>query len=139
MEKDFILRKVIRIILVGYYAGKTAFFKRYLFDQFDQNYLVTFGIEKGEKIFQLSNGREIKLILWDTAGNEILKCLAFDRVKVSDGVIIMYDITNRGSFEDALDWINKIRNYKNDFPVIIIGNKVILKIEELFQKMKVKN
>ena len=129
MEKDFILRKVIRIILVGYYAGKTAFFKWYLFDQFDQNFLVTFGIEKGEKIFQLSNGREIKLILWNTGGNERFKYLAFDRVKVSDGVI-----TNRGSFEDTLDWINKIKNYKKYFPVIIIGNKSDLEDRRIIPK-----
>ena len=92
-------------------------------DKFDENLLATIGIKKAEKIFQLSNRKEIKLILWDTAGNERNKPITFKYAVHYDGIIIIYDVTKRSSFEDALYWINKIRNYKNDIPVIIIGNR----------------
>ena len=35
----------------------------------------------------------------------------------------MYNITEKKSFNDVFNWIKKIREYKEDFPVIIIGNK----------------
>ena len=124
MEKDFILRKVITITFVGFFAGKTSFLKRYLLDKFDENLIMTIGIEKIDKIYQLSNGKEIKLILQDISGNERYKPITSKYVVHSDGVIIMYDVTNRRSFEEALYWINEIRNYKDDIPVIIIGNRI---------------
>ena len=98
--------------------------QRYLLDKLDEIPMPTIGIDKGEKIIQLSNGREIKLILWDTAGKERYKNLSFKCVKRSDGFIIMYNVKYRESFEEALYWINEIRNYKDDIPVIIIGNRI---------------
>ena len=138
MEKDCIKRKVIKIIFVGYIAGKTSFINRYVYDYFTENTLANLGIDRFEKIFQLSNGEKIRLFIWDNNGTERFKPMVFQYVKHSDGVIIMYDIANRRSFEDALNWINEIRNYKNDFPVIIDkeDRRVILKNEgeELAQK-----
>ena len=123
MEEVRIKREVVRIAIVGYYGGKTTFIHKYLTGNFNDDFLVT--IWCNESVMSLkSYNREnkIKLILWDTAGNERFKNVAISYMRASNGIIIMYNIRNRNSFEDVLYWIKEIKDNFTDIPAIIIGN-----------------
>jgi len=116
----------VDIALVGYLAGKTCFINKIINGSFEQT-LITTGYDKFHKNWKLSNGKTIKLSLWDTPGNERFQTAAFTRVPISHGVIIMYDLTSERSFKNSLNWINEIREYKEDFPIILVGNMCDIK------------
>ena len=114
--------KVVRIAIVGYCSGKTTFIARYLKDIYHDESICSVECTQSFKILKLNNDQEIKLILWDTAGNERYKAFSFGYVRNAQGIIIMYDISNEKSFKDVLYWINTFRDYKYDIPILIIGN-----------------
>ncbi len=119
----------IQIILVGESGvGKTSLIRRYTNNIFNSNHLETIGIEfynKEEKI----NNKIVQIKFWDTAGQEIFHSLTKNFYRKADGIIIVYDITNKESFERVQDWIKSIYDntdtYK-EIQMIIVGNKIDL-------------
>ena len=119
----------IQIILVGESGvGKTSLIRRYTNNIFNSNHLETIGIEfynREEKI----NNKIIQIKFWDTAGQEIFHSLTKNFYRKADGIIIVYDITNKESFERIQDWIKSIYDntdtYK-EIQMIIVGNKIDL-------------
>ena len=119
----------IQIIMIGESGvGKTSLIRRYTNNIFNSNHLETIGIEfynKEEKI----NNKIIQIKFWDTAGQEIFHSLTKNFYRKADGIIIVYDITNKESFERVQDWIKSIYDntdtYK-EIQMIIVGNKIDL-------------
>ena len=88
MEEGRIKIIEIRIALVGdNHAGKTKFIDRYLTGKFHEVSLSTTGISKSSKYLKLSNGKNINLILIDTAGWERAKSISFTAEKNSHGIV----------------------------------------------------
>ena len=71
----------------------------------------------------LKNEREVILDIWDTAGQERYHSLAPMYYRSSDAVIIVYDITNPDSLDEAKKWYNEIKNILFDAYIIFVGNK----------------
>ena len=119
----------IQIIMVGESGvGKTSLIRRYTNNIFNTNHLETIGIEffnKEERI----NDQIIQIKLWDTAGQEIFHSLTKNFYRKADGIIIVYDITNKESFERIQDWVKSVYDntdtYK-EIQMIIVGNKIDL-------------
>ena len=105
-------------------VGKTSYIIKYTDNYFREIYLSTIGIDRKVKSIKLNN-KNIKLIFHDTTGQERFKSLSFNIIKNADGVILMYDITNKESFESIPEWIKNVTEEKgNDFPKILLGNKI---------------
>ena len=105
-------------------VGKTSYIIKYTDNYFREIYLSTIGIDRKVKSIKLNN-KNIKLIFHDTTGQERFKSLSFNIIKNADGVILMYDITNKESFESIPEWIKNVTEAKgNDFPKILLGNKI---------------
>ena len=109
-------------------VGKTSLIRRYTNNIFNTNHLETIGIEffnKEERI----NDQIIQIKLWDTAGQEIFHSLTKNFYRKADGIIIVYDITNKDSFEKIQDWVKSVYDntdtYK-EIQMIIVGNKIDL-------------
>ena len=118
------IREVLRITLLGNYeVGKTTLRNAFLNNDYCENTLSTVGINKVDTKFNLDNGKEIKLIIWDTAGQERFHSIAISSVKNSQGIILVFDITNRKSFEDLNMWIDDINNATDKVSIILFGNK----------------
>ena len=118
------IREVLRITLLGNYeVGKTTLRNAFLNNDYSENTLSTVGINKVDTNFNLDNGKEIKLIIWDTAGQERFHSIAISSVKNSQGIILVFDITNRKSFEDLNMWIDDINNATDKVSIILFGNK----------------
>ena len=88
-----------KILLVGdACVGKTSLLIRFSEDIFSQMYNMTIGIDFRTKIV-VHNGERIKLQLWDTAGQERYRTITQAYYRGSHGVLVVYDVTSRSSFE----------------------------------------
>ena len=116
-------------------VGKTSFIIRYTKDHFNSTYLATIGIDFMLKTTKLPSGENVKICFYDTAGQEQYKSIAFNLIKGADGILLMYDISNKETFDAITGWIESIKEVKgNDFPIELIGNKCDLIEKRVIQK-----
>ena len=108
-------------------VGKTSLTVKYVDETFDLNTLHTIGVDSKIKYITLENGENIKVILIDTAGQEIYRSLAANYLKKADGILLVYDITEQQTFEGVKRWAESIKEQtEDDKPIILIGNKTDL-------------
>ena len=73
------------------------------------------------------DGKQIKLQIWDTAGQETFKSITRSYYRGSIGVVLVYDITNRDSFNNVSKWLDETKSYANDkITVMLVANKTDL-------------
>ena len=115
----------IKIITLGNSAvGKSSFILKYTDNVFSLDYLTTLGVDYKHKKIKLKNGKDVRLRIFDTAGQERFKSVSASFVKKADGVILIYDIGEKDSFEAVENWIKSIREIgKDKLPIILVGNK----------------
>ena len=73
--------------------------------------------------FTLNNGKKIPLTLWDISGQEKYRPLVSLIAKNSHGIILVFDLTNRKSFEDIDIWLNLIKEKLTNKNLVLFGNK----------------
>ena len=133
-DKFPIKRKIISITILGETAvGKTQIYNYFSNKKFDHNNLSTIGYDVRTIEYKLKNDQMIKIKLWDTAGQEKYKNVALQYIKNTHGIIFVYDITNRESFNQLSKWI-KVANSKinlDEIPTTILGNKLDLNNERI--------
>uniref|UniRef100_A0A8D1B2V0 Ras-related protein Rab-42 n=1 Tax=Sus scrofa TaxID=9823 RepID=A0A8D1B2V0_PIG len=94
-------RYQFRIALLGDTAvGKTSLLRRYS--------APTVGVEFYSRTLQLRAGPRVKLQLWDTAGQERFRCITRSFYRNVVGVLLVFDVTNRKSFEHIRDWHQEV-------------------------------
>ena len=70
------------------------------------------------------NGKKVKLQIWDTAGQERFKNITASYYRGGNGVLVVYDITDRDSFENLNSWLIEIeKNANKNVYKLLIGNK----------------
>ena len=115
--------KINLIALGNNEVGKTSFILRYVKNEFSKEYLSSIGFDFQIKSITIKN-KSYKIYFYDTAGQEKFRAISFNMIKYSDGIVLMYDITNKKSFASISQWINSIKEIKEDnFPLVLIGNK----------------
>ena len=123
------LESKIQLIVVGESCvGKTSLLYKYSQGCFTKEHLATLGIEFFTKEEEI-NGRKIRVKIWDTAGQELYKSITKNFYRNSDGVIIVYDVTDRESFEKVQDWVQTISEYtdtEKKIQKVLVANKVDL-------------
>ena len=132
MSEDNNELKKLTIFTLGDCAvGKSSFISKYIHNTFSENHLTTIGIDFITKDYRLPNEKEIKLFFYDTAGQEKYRSLSFNLIKSADGIFLMYDISERVTFDGINHWIESIKEIKgNNFPKILLGNKCDLDEEK---------
>ena len=115
-------------------VGKTSYLTRNTKNRFEMH-LATIGYNMLPKKIELRDGKKVNIKFYDTSGQERYHSLAPNFIKSADGIILMYDITDRDSFDTISRWWNDILNNKEkDFPVILVGNKTDLEDERRVQR-----
>ena len=118
------VNKINLITLGDSQVGKTSLIFRYIDNSFSTNYLSTIGIDSKFKNETLSNGEIVYVKISDTAGQERFKSIAKNFLLKADGVILVYDITNKQSFNNVINWINlAFEKNKNSIVNFLVGNK----------------
>ena len=86
----------------------------------------TIGVEFGSKIIEVG-GKKIKLQIWDTAGQDRFRSVTRSYYRGAAGALLVYDITNRDSYNHIGMWLNDARTLGNaDVSLILVGNKTDL-------------
>ena len=114
-----------KIILLGNSSiGKTSLILRYCKGKFDECGVSTVGVDTQLKYIKYDD-KKIGLDIWDTAGQERFKSLAKNTYQGADGIILMYDLTNKKSFQDIKIWYSNIRDSVDlkTVGIILVGNK----------------
>ena len=121
-EEDYDM--IFKIITVGDSGvGKTNLISRYSSNNFCEQSKATVGIEFRFKKIIIDN-KKIKAQLWDTAGQERFRSLTSSYYKGGHGALIVYDITDKNSFDNIGKWLYDLRKNGGDkMQIILIGNK----------------
>ena len=130
-ERDNNDPEAIKIILIGDSGtGKTNLITVSAGYEFNSDVLTTRACSFIQKKYTFHN-TQIKVNIWDTIGQEKYRSLTKIFVKEAKIVILVYDITNRTSFESLSFWKKIVDDMITDPPVIgIVGNKMDLYINE---------
>ena len=117
----------LKILILGdTNVGKTSLFLNYCDNDFPEGHLATIGVEYKIKSIE-KNGLSVQLQIWDTAGQERFKSITKSYYQGANGILFVYDITNRKSFLNVKEWIKDVENKNNNFKKILVGNKIDLK------------
>ena len=120
---------IFKVILIGDSStGKTSLINRFVNRIFDDKYLCTIGVDFFMKTLNIDDNT-VKLQIWDTAGMEKYKSISSSYYRGSHCAFVVYDITNRSSFENVSKWLEAY--YKSSNPqfkknILLIGNKLDL-------------
>ena len=121
-----------KIILVGDPGvGKTSILTKFVTNEFQSVYSSTIGVEfKLKDIYVNNNCARLKI--WDTCGQEKFRAITRQYFKNSNGVFIVFDLTNKDTIKRLNVWMKDINdNITNDFFVFLIGNKVDIKDRDI--------
>ncbi|XP_054433923.1 EF-hand calcium-binding domain-containing protein 4B isoform X2 [Pteronotus mesoamericanus] len=117
--------QLFKIVFVGNSSvGKTSFIRRFCDDQFSSSMTATVGIDYRVKMVHVGDS-QVALQLWDTAGQERYRCITQQFFRKADGVIVMYDLTDKQSFLSVRQWLSSVEEAVGDrIPVLLLGNKI---------------
>ena len=131
-----------KIMIIGDSSvGKTCLFKKLTTGKYSDKNISTIGIDRKTlslKIKINENGEEIEktflIQLWDTAGQERFRSITKGYYKDSQGLLLMYDISNQETFDNVEKWIENIKDSlgdddkenENKYIIILLGNKLDL-------------
>ena len=115
---------LFKLIIVGdTNVGKTNIMSKYIRDQFNFNSKSTIGVEFGTKIITIEN-KKIKAQIWDTAGQERYKSITSAYYKGAKGALVVYDITNKFTFDSVDKWVQDLNSYGDkNLTLLLVGNK----------------
>ena len=132
-EKEY--EFIIKILIIGdSTVGKTNFVYKFSEDKFSENYFASTGIELKTTSIQI-DGKSIKIQLWDTAGQEKYRAMIKNLYLKSQGIIILFDITNETSFINLKNWMSQIKeSCGEDIPILLVGNKIDLEDNRVINK-----
>lgn len=115
----------LKILLIGDMAvGKTCLLRRFVDNKFSSEFITTIGID-----YKLKNmdvlGKRVKLQIWDTAGQERFRTITRSYFRGSNGIILVYDVTDQKSFDSINHWAKSIAQRTNDADIVkvLVGNK----------------
>ena len=120
----------IKIVVVGDSGvGKTNLIKRFISNEFSENFKATIGVEFMSKTYRI-NKHLFKVEIWDTAGQERYKSITAVYYKGAKGALVVYDTTDKSTFDNIDKWMLEIKDKTSkDIKLMIIGNKIDLKDE----------
>ena len=126
----------LRLLTLGDSSvGKSSFIVKYIDDKFSYSYIATLGLDFKQKKIQLKSGENVRLRIFDTAGQERFKSISINFIKKANGILLLYDITNKYSFQSVNNWMESIKEAAGEkISVVLIGNKCDLEKEREVSK-----
>ncbi|XP_046670902.1 ras-related protein Rab-4B isoform X1 [Homalodisca vitripennis] len=110
-------------------TGKSCILHQFIENKFKSDSSHTIGVEFGSKIVNVA-GKSVKLQIWDTAGQERFRSVTRSYYRGAAGALLVFDITNRESFNNLAEWLQDARMLASpDIIILLIGNKKDLEAE----------
>lgn len=116
----------MKICLLGDGAvGKTSLVYRFIENRFSTDFKSTLGVNLLKRKVNVDNNT-VSVQIWDLGGQEAYKKLRKLYLEGSQGGLVVFDITNRSSFENLDDWVSSFKSNQSEAPMVLIGNKIDL-------------
>jgi len=129
-DNDSVAEYLFKVLVVGDIGtGKTSIIKRFVHNIFSSNYKSTIGVDFALKVIRWDEKTEVRLQLWDIAGQERFGNMTRVYYKEAVGAMIVFDVTRVGTFEAVAKWKAdidaKVQLPPNDspIPVVLLANK----------------
>jgi small GTP-binding protein len=120
-------------------VGKTSTVLRFTDNAFKRSYIPTIGVNISEKVVQYKDA-SIKFVLWDIAGQAKFQKMRSYFYKGADGQLLVFDLTNPGTFDNIPKWQADIKGCLNfDLPGLILGNKNDLIDQRIVNSVQIKS
>ncbi|KAF6752654.1 ras-domain-containing protein [Ephemerocybe angulata] len=117
----------VKLLLIGNSSvGKSSLLLRFSDEQWlpEDESSATIGVDFRVHKMEV-NGKKVKLSIWDTAGQERFRTITSSYYRGAQGIILVYDVANRESFEALPRWYSELETYVSSSVVkILVGNKV---------------
>jgi len=115
---------LFKYIIVGDIGvGKSCLLLQFTDKRFHPIHDLTIGVEFGSRTINIKEN-QIKLQIWDTAGQEKFRSITRSYYRGAASAIIVYDISRRDTFEHVASWLEDCRKYSSpNIVVMLIGNK----------------
>ena len=122
------IRRQFKVCLIGDgYVGKTSIRRTYLKEGFKRSYIPTLGVDFAQKSL-LFDGSPTNLVIWDIAGQVAFQNLRRRYYEGSSGIILVYAVDDRKSFDSASKWLVEAHGFMNNLPpLMIVANKTDLR------------
>ncbi|KAI8638047.1 ras family-domain-containing protein [Parasitella parasitica] len=116
---------IIKYIIVGDSGvGKSCLLLQFTDKRFYAGRELTIGVEFGTRFITMNDGKQIKLQIWDTAGQESFRSITQSYYRGAAGALLVYDISRRETFEHVSTWLADVRKHANPHTtVVLVGNK----------------
>ncbi|KAL1727065.1 ras-domain-containing protein [Schizophyllum commune] len=117
----------VKLLLIGNSSvGKSSLLLRFSDEQWlpEDEATATIGVDF--RVHKMDvNGRRVKLSIWDTAGQERFRTITASYYRGAQGIVLVYDVTNRESFEALPRWYAELETYvPASAAKVLVGNKV---------------
>ncbi|MHA7055775.1 Rab family GTPase [Aquimarina sp. M1] len=116
-----------KVVLLGHFGvGKTSLFRRFINNQFSEDYKVTLGVQIKKKVIELPDGRELSMIIWDTEGHTDIEDTRKSYLLGSSAFIYVFDLTRIETYKDLNEDLAYLSKNHNKVKIKVIGNKLDL-------------
>jgi small GTP-binding protein len=113
-----------KVCLLGDFGvGKTSLVARTVKNEFPDKYLTTVGVKMDTKSVSVSDDLDVKVILWDIAGDSFLNSKAMSYIRGSAGFIFVADGTRMNTLNSVLQINSEADRLLGDLPFVLLVNK----------------
>eukprot|EP00743_Colponemidia_sp_Colp-15_P000747 GILK01000826.1.p1 GENE.GILK01000826.1~~GILK01000826.1.p1 ORF type:complete len:205 (+),score=29.79 GILK01000826.1:166-780(+) len=129
MKRDY--DYLFKLVLIGDSGvGKSCLLLRFADDAFTESYISTIGVDFRFRTIPIEK-KTIKLQIWDTAGQERFRTITSAYYRGADGIIMVYDVTNKESFDHVEEWLSEVNRYASEnTSKLLVGNKCDMATEK---------
>jgi len=111
------------IILGDAGVGKSSLLMQFTERRSQSEMEPTIGVEFGARTVVIDR-EQIKLQIWDTCGAEMFRAIVRSYYRESAGVLLVYDVTRRESFDNISMWLEEVKKHNHgNLTAILVGNK----------------
>jgi small GTP-binding protein len=136
----------LKICLVGEYeVGKTCLIRKYVFNEFSDNYICTIGTNVTKKKIRIRDPKTkkpvfVQLLIWDIMGRKGLRQLLRQAYYLgAQGIIGVCDNTREKTLSDLDFWIDDIQTISKEIPTVLLGNKCDLEVHQEIGLSEIRN
>ncbi|CAD8097957.1 unnamed protein product [Paramecium sonneborni] len=112
---------LFKIIIIGDAGvGKSCLLMRYVKNDFTNEYNVTIGVEFLSKIVKIDENTNVKLQIWDTAGQESFRSVVRSFYRKVAAVFLVYSVANKQSLERLNSWLKEVRDHSSPSIITVL-------------------
>eukprot|EP00922_Rhytidocystis_sp_ex-Travisia-forbesii_P007823 GHVS01011580.1.p1 GENE.GHVS01011580.1~~GHVS01011580.1.p1 ORF type:complete len:208 (+),score=25.60 GHVS01011580.1:79-702(+) len=122
---------LFKLVLIGDSGvGKSCLLLRFADDAFTESYITTIGVDFRFRTITVDD-KPVRLQIWDTAGQERFRTITSAYYRGADGIVLVYDTTDKTSFDHIEDWLGEVNRYASENTCkVLVGNKCDLTAEK---------